>query len=205
MDEQEMFKKAARIFEIEIIETIRIKCGKGTTKYFNYVLIGDKDFYKFKNAVAKIGVNNSTLDLFLSGCLYFGKGQADRPFRHFDEVLNSEVKNEKVFAIRKIWERGDGVVVLSFFHDSSSCVAATREAIMIDFVGLDKLNNQRKGSYYGGVKQWGVNVLLNMGKFYIIQIMTKYFDKHVEPVMRKDFYKKCKWLRRFKRIRLQQN
>ena len=54
MDEQEMFNKAARIFEIELIETIRIKCGKGTTKYYNYVLIGDKDFYKFKNTVCQV-------------------------------------------------------------------------------------------------------------------------------------------------------
>ena len=92
--------------------------------------------------------------------------------------------------MRKIWERGDGVDVLSFFHDSLSYVAATSEAIIIDFVGLDKSDNQIKGSYYGGVKQWGVNVLLNMGKFYIIKIKTNYFDKHVEPVTRKDFYKK---------------
>ena len=41
---------------------------------------------------------------------------------------------------------------------------------------------------YGGVMQWGINVLVDMGKFYIKQIITKYIEKQVESVMRN-----CHW------------
>ena len=71
------YGKAARVFEIEIVETLRIKCGKGITKYFNYLLIDDKKYHKFKSIMATSGFTNMTLHLFLSGCLYLGKGQVD--------------------------------------------------------------------------------------------------------------------------------
>ena len=189
MNEKGCFCKAAKIFEIEIVETLRIKYGKGTTKYFNYLLIEDKKYYKFKSILAISGFSNLTLHLFLSGCLYLGKGQADRPFVHIKEAIDDKNENEKVDAIRKVWDRNGGIIVLSFFHDSSSYVAATREAIMLDFIGLKNLSNERRGSYYGGIKEWDQNVLINMGKYFIAKIMTYSINQHVEPIMKEDIRK----------------
>ena len=46
--------------------------------------------------------------------------------------------NEKLDAIRIVWDENGGIIVLTFSHDGSSYVAATREAIaiMLDFIGL---------------------------------------------------------------------
>ena len=79
--------------------------------------------------------------------------------------------------------------MLSFFHDSSSFVAATREAIMLDFIGLKNLTNERRGSFYGGIKEWDQNVLINMGKYCITKIMTYSINQHVEPIRKEDFRK----------------
>ena len=180
--------KAAKVFEIEIIEALRIKCGKGITKYFNYLLIDADKYFKFKSLMAISGFTCLTLHLFLSGCLYLGKGQADRPFVHIREALDYENENEKLQAIRNVWNKNGGIIVLSFFHDSSSFVAATREAIMLDFIGLKNLTNERRGSFYGGIKEWDQNVLINMGKYFIAKIMAYSIDQHIEPITKEDIY-----------------
>ena len=132
------------------------------------------------------GFTSLTLHLFLSGCLYLGKGQADRPFVHIREALDYDNENEKLQAIRNVWKKNGGIIVLSFFHDSSSFVAATREAIMLDFIGLQNLTNERRGSFYGGIKEWDQNVLINMGKYFIGKIMAYSIDQHVEPITKED-------------------
>ena len=62
------------------------------------MLIDGRIFRKF---VKIVGEKNGQLDetillLFLSGCFYLGKGQADRPFKHLKEALNQETKNERL-------------------------------------------------------------------------------------------------------------
>ena len=160
---------------------------KGITKYFNYLLIDDNKYDKFKSLMAISGFTSLTLHLFLSGCLYLGKGQADRPFVHIREALDYENENEKLQAIRNVWNKNGGIIVLSFFHDSSSFVAATREAIMLDFIGLQNLTNERRGSFY--IKEWDRNVLINMGKYCITKIMAYSIDQHVEPITKEDIRK----------------
>ena len=143
-------------------------------------------FHKFKSTLANEGFTKNSLHLFLSGCLYLGKGQADRPFMHIKEALDNKNGAEKHEAIRNVWMNNGGVIVLTFFHDSSSYAAATREAIMLDFIGLKNLSNERRGSYYGGVGGWDKNVLTNMGKYFITKIMTYSSTKHGEPIRKED-------------------
>ena len=78
---------------------------------------------------------------------------------------------------------GGGILVLTFFHNSTSYVASTREAILIDFVGIENVTNVRKGSYYGCVKSWDQNVLANMGKFYMMKIITEGLEQHLTPIL----------------------
>ena len=66
----------------------------------------DKVYYKFIQAVKEFGFNDALVTLFLSGCHYIGKGQADRAFKHFSEAIDDNFVNDKVNAIRKIWDKG---------------------------------------------------------------------------------------------------
>ena len=86
--------------------------------------------------------------------------------------------------IRRIWSKGGGILVLTFLHNSTSYAASTREAILIDFVGIENVTNVRKGSYYGGVKNWDRNVLANMGKFYMMKIITEGLEQHLTPILK---------------------
>ena len=86
----------------------------------------------------------------------------------------------------KIWDKGGGVLILKFSHNASSYVASTREAILIDYVGLNNITNVRRVSNYGGVNNWGNNVLTNLGKFYTLKIISERNDQHFEFVLRED-------------------
>ena len=188
MDDNGIFFKAVKLFDIELVESIRFKCGKAAYKYFNYMLIDGRIFRKF---VKIVGEKNGELDemillLFLSGCFYLGKGQADRPFKHLKEALNHETKNEKVNYIRKLWGMGEGVVILTFLHGSSSKVASTREALMMDYIGLDTLTNVRQGTFYAGVGSWEKSALENLAKSYITQLMLDCIGHHVVAVFKED-------------------
>ena len=181
------YKEAAKICEIELVETINLKCVNGSNKYFNYFLIDSRKFYIFKKFLKlKAASTERTVRVFLSGCLYLGKGQADRPYVHLEEAMDYNINNEKVKAIRDVWDKGGGVIILTFFHNATSNIASTREAIMIDFIGLENLTNIRKGTYYGGIKKWDQNILMNMGKFYITKVVTISNEQHFIPVLRSD-------------------
>ena len=180
------FWEAANIFDIELSESTKIEFGRNPCKFFNYFLMGDKVYYKFIQAVKEFGFNDALVILFLSGCLYIGKGQADRAFKHFSEAIDDNIVNDKVNAIRKIWDNGDAIVVVTFFHDSTHHVASTREAILLDGIGIENLTNIRRGSYYGGVKLWNKKVLQNMGKYYLLKVMQGCMSQHVTAVFRED-------------------
>ena len=150
LDQRSFYWSAAKILETELVETMRFKYGKGSCKYYNYMLIESMVFFKFVQWLKLNGKANNDhgMQLFLSGCFYLGKGQADRPYMHFQEALDFNNDNDKVQMIRRIWSNGGGILVLTFFHNSTSYVASTREAILIDFVGIENVTNVRKGSYW---------------------------------------------------------
>ena len=152
------------------------------------MLFDSKDFFRIFNVIraSEHGITDVELNGFLSGCFYFGKGQADRPNVHMQEALDENNCDEKHKNFRKIWGKGGGVLILKFFYNASSYVASTREAILIDFVGLNNLTNVRRGSYYGGINYWGDNVLTNMGKFYTLKIISECSEQHFEIFLRED-------------------
>ncbi len=47
-----------------------------------------------------------------------------------------------------------GVVSLHIFQSVIPCEAYTREAAMIDAIGIHNLTNIKKGNYYGAAKNW---------------------------------------------------
>ena len=160
---------------------------EGTTKrkFFNYILIGSNEVYKLKNEFKGLVCKG---DLFswvriLNGMhaenLYVGKGQADRPMEHLMQTLGDDGKYKKCQKIKETWKSGHGIIILKSFHHSTSFEASTREAILIDFFGVDKLTNIRRGSYYGKVGGWRKEKLTNMGMHIGIKFMH---DLMLHPV-----------------------
>ena len=67
------------------------------------------------------------------------------------QTLGDDGKYKKCQKIKETWKSGHGIIILKSFHHSTSFEASTREAILIDFFGVDKLTNIRRGTYYGKV------------------------------------------------------
>ena len=161
--DDEHFWYAGKILNIELVETINIKYQYVARKYFNYMLFDSSKFYKFTQLfqTERKYIKETDLKDFYSECFYVGKGQGDRPYVHLHEALDNDIQNNKVDTIRKIWDSKSGIVVLKFFHGSSSFVASTKEAILIDFLELNELTNVRRGTYYGGIDKWNKKTLMN--------------------------------------------
>ncbi|XP_043223052.1 ankyrin repeat and LEM domain-containing protein 1-like isoform X2 [Amphibalanus amphitrite] len=96
-----------------------------------------------------------SLAAFAAAVFYVGKGQQSRPLCHLREAAEAgPAGSAKVAHIRAIWRTGAGVAVLSVFHHRPNAEALTREAAMIDALGLRNLTNVRRGDYYGAAKAW---------------------------------------------------
>lgn len=71
----------------------------------------------------------------------------------------------------EIWELGLGVVCLHVFQNLTSAEALTREAAMIDAVGLPRLKNERSGVYYGNVVNWSRSQKQRLGIYLLYRAM----------------------------------
>ncbi|XP_018110892.1 uncharacterized protein LOC108712891 isoform X2 [Xenopus laevis] len=96
---------------------------------------------------------------FISSIFYVGKGKRSRPYFHLYEALTHHKSNnkkpcDKVQHILDIWNSGLGVISLHCFQNTIPVEAYTREACMVDAIGLKMLTNQKKGVYYGQLQSW---------------------------------------------------
>lgn len=60
----------------------------------------------------------------------------------------------KLQHILDIWQSQRGVVCLHVFHNIMPAEAYTREAAIIDAIGLKRLTNLKRGDYYGPCQTW---------------------------------------------------
>ncbi|ETN62996.1 hypothetical protein AND_005307 [Anopheles darlingi] len=70
------------------------------------------------------------------------------------EVRVERTDSRKLNRILDIWAAGKGVVCLHVFHNIMPAEAYTREAAIIDAVGLANLTNLKRGDYYGKCVSW---------------------------------------------------
>ncbi|XP_060798362.1 uncharacterized protein LOC132900345 isoform X2 [Neoarius graeffei] len=98
---------------------------------------------------------------FISSIFYVGKGKRSRPYSHLYEALeyfkgdkSSRKLCSKVQHILQVWNCGHGVISLHCFQNVIPVEAYTREACMVDAIGLKMLTNQKRGDYYGMVSTW---------------------------------------------------
>ncbi|CAN9500963.1 unnamed protein product [Ophioblennius macclurei] len=98
---------------------------------------------------------------FVNAVFYVGKGKRSRPYSHLYEALEY-YKGEKsakrlcpkVQHILQVWQGGQGVISLHCFQNVIPVEAYTREACMVEAVGLKMLTNQKRGDFYGVVSNW---------------------------------------------------
>lgn len=141
---------------------------------FNYVLI-DPRLSRNLPSRAKKGMQQSeVLKTFVDSIFYIGKGSRARPYAHLYDTVklwktnNSDneklpKKSKKINKIIDIWNDGYGVVSLHIFQSVIPCEAYTREAAMIDAIGMHNLTNMKKGNYYGSAKNWKTEYQCKLG------------------------------------------
>ncbi|KAG3279970.1 ankyrin repeat and LEM domain containing 1, transcript variant X2 [Ictidomys tridecemlineatus] len=100
--------------------------------------------------------------IFVRAIFYVGKGTRARPDAHLWEALGYRGRPRKqparacpkVRQILDIWDSGRGVISLHCFQHVVAVEAYTREACLVDALGIQKLTNQKQGHYYGVVADW---------------------------------------------------
>jgi len=78
-------------------------------------------------------------------------------------MRNFQKRVKKINKIIDIWNDGYGVVSLHIFQSVIPCEAYTREAAMIDAIGMHNLTNMKKGNYYGSAKNWKTEYQCKLG------------------------------------------
>ncbi|KAM9831450.1 uncharacterized protein ACB057_018735 [Neosynchiropus ocellatus] len=98
---------------------------------------------------------------FVRAIFYVGKGKRSRPYSHLYEALEyfrgdktSKKLCRKVQHILQVWSTDHGVISLHCFQNVIPVEAYTREASMVEALGLKMLTNQKRGDFYGVVSNW---------------------------------------------------
>ncbi|XP_008578771.1 PREDICTED: ankyrin repeat and LEM domain-containing protein 1 [Galeopterus variegatus] len=102
------------------------------------------------------------LQTFVRAVFYVGKGTRARPYVHLWEALGYRGQPAKqphqtcpkVQRILDIWASGRGVISLHCFQHVVAVEAYTREACLVDALGIQTLTNQKQGHCYGVVAGW---------------------------------------------------
>ncbi|KAJ8278641.1 hypothetical protein COCON_G00057070 [Conger conger] len=129
---------------------------------------------------------------FVRAIFYVGKGKRSRPYSHLYEALEyfrgdktSKKLCSKVQHILQVWNAGQGVISLHCFQNVIPVEAYTREACMVDAIGLKMLTNQKRGDYYGIVATWPLKRRREMGVhllFRAMQIFLAEGERQLRPV-----------------------
>ncbi|KAG5276089.1 hypothetical protein AALO_G00127760 [Alosa alosa] len=115
---------------------------------------------------------------FVSAIFYVGKGKRSRPYSHLYEALEyyrgdktSKKLCSKVKHILDVWNAEHGVISLHCFQNVIPVEAFTREASMVDAIGVKMLTNQKRGDYYGVVSTWMVKRKRELGVHLLYRAM----------------------------------
>ncbi|KAG7487924.1 hypothetical protein MATL_G00028630 [Megalops atlanticus] len=129
---------------------------------------------------------------FVSAIFYVGKGKRSRPYSHMYEALDyytgdktSKKLCSKVQHILQVWNAGQGVISLHCFQNVIPVEAYTREACMVDAIGLKMLTNQKRGDYYGIVATWPIKRRREMGVYLLYRAMQIFLaegERQLRPV-----------------------
>ncbi|XP_070506582.1 ankyrin repeat and LEM domain-containing protein 1-like [Chironomus tepperi] len=123
---------------------------------------------------------------FLNAIFYVGKGKSVRPYSHLYDAIkiysrNAELndyqnydqhkfgkmtkmcESKKLKRIIEIWKENYGVVCLHIFHNIMPSEAYSREACIIEALGMHNLTNLKRGDYYGAATAYTMREKRQMG------------------------------------------
>lgn len=87
----------------------------------------------------------------------------------------------QVSYILEIWKEGLGVVCVQTFHNLIPAEAYTREAAMIEAIGLARLKNEKGGMYYGVATSWNAKIRRRLGAVLLYRAMRMFIaDNEVQ-------------------------
>ncbi|XP_056426295.1 ankyrin repeat and LEM domain-containing protein 1 isoform X3 [Hyla sarda] len=155
---------------------------------FNYLLLDPRVTQNLPSRCQDL----SKLDCFrtfVSAVFYVGKGKRSRPYCHLYEALthykgSCKQPCSKVQHIIDIWKSGQGVLSLHCFQNTIPVEAYTREACMVDAIGLKMLTNQKKGIYYGQAQNWTLTRRRCLGVHMLYKAMQIFLaegDRQLRP------------------------
>uniref|UniRef100_A0A8D0B3F7 Zgc:85936 n=1 Tax=Sander lucioperca TaxID=283035 RepID=A0A8D0B3F7_SANLU len=115
---------------------------------------------------------------FIHAIFYVGKGKRSRPYSHLYEALEyfkgdktSKKLCPKVQHILQVWTAEQGVISLHCFQNVIPVEAYTREACMVEAIGLKMLTNRKRGDFYGVVSNWQAKKKRDLGVHLLYRAM----------------------------------
>lgn len=207
--------KQALDLEKEFIRLSGTKDYHGPKQFFNYILIdprisknlpeqaleaSDSDTSRNqlvspegggnpKHAMAKINrkFNEKLFGKFVESIFYIGKGQKRRDLMHLYDALadRGSITQSKIDRIRNIWADGYGVVSLHIFHNITDKEALTREALMIETIGLVNLTNLLKGTIQFRLG-WNEHKRKLLGALFVHRAYTQLLNEGERQLRRED-------------------
>lgn len=124
---------------------------------------------------------------FIESVFYIGKGQKSRDFMHLYDALvgRDSITRRKIDTIRSIWADGYGVVSLHLFHNITSKEALTREALMIETIGLDNLTNVLRGTIQFKLG-WNERKRRQLGALLLLRAYNQFINEGERQLKRDD-------------------
>ncbi|CAG9537003.1 unnamed protein product [Cercopithifilaria johnstoni] len=141
--------------------------------------------------------NSCTMQQFIDSIFYIGKGKRSRPFQHLVDAVRAKgfgngvlSKSKKLQKIVDLWNAGRGVVSLHVFQNIIPKEAFTREAAMIDAIGLRNLTNVKRGHYYGPAKNWTAKEKTIYGSYLLFNALSIFHIEGCREIYENDVQKK---------------
>ncbi|KAL1246032.1 Ankyrin repeat and LEM domain-containing protein [Trichinella spiralis] len=117
------------------------------------------------------------MQIFCKSIFYIGKGKKCRPLQHLKDAAKRKDEKTTCKKLRKIlqlWTSDQGVVSFHVWNNITPIEAYTREAAMIDAIGLKNLCNRRRGEYHGPASLWTSARQRQLGA-YLLETAAKIF------------------------------
>lgn len=180
------------------LEKAHLKWREGNSKTsFVYLLLDPRVTEKL--AVYHTQMTKSEVwAKFLKSIFYIGKGKRSRPYQHLYDAIkiysNGQTSHDtktseskKISRIIDIWKDNHGVVCLLIFNNIMPAEAFTREASLIDTLGIHNLTNLKKGEYYGASTCYTMRQKRQMGIALLFRALHMYLAEGESQLKPSDF------------------
>ncbi|XP_028408173.1 ankyrin repeat and LEM domain-containing protein 1-like [Dendronephthya gigantea] len=160
----------------------------GTEKSsFNYLMLDPRVTLDLSQRMKKMTAIEA-FRCFILAIFYVGKGKRSRPYAHLHEAVkySKSKANQKIEHIIEIWKAGLGVISLHLFQSAIPVEAFTREACMVEALGLSQLTNKKKGEYYGLCGRLDMSKKRKLGIFFLHKAFQIFLQEGERQIRKED-------------------